>query len=86
MMALYLQQGDLELSIIVCNIVFGLLSLGEEFKDENEQNVVVVMVRNMQDLANEILKGLESENCMFAEMCNNINVLLRPTDRIEEEL
>lgn len=85
-MALYLQQGDLELSIIVGNIVFGLLSLGEEFKDGNEQNVVVVMVRSMQDLTNEILKGLESENCMLAEICNNINAILRPADRIEEEL
>ena len=85
-MASYLQLADAELSIIVCNIVFGLLSVGENFKNENEQNEVVLMVRNMQELTNEISKGLESENCMVSEICNNINAFLKPTDKIEEEL
>ena len=84
-MATYLQQADLELSIIVCSILQGLLSLGEEFKDGKEQNVVVLMARNMPDLTKETLKGLESENCMLAEVCHSIDKFLKVSNRIEEE-
>lgn len=82
-MAAYLQQGDVELAIIVCNIVHGLLNLGEEFKDEEQQNVVVTMARSMPDLTHEVLKGLESENCTLVEICSNIDAFLNLSDRIE---
>lgn len=76
----------MELSIITCNIVQGLLNLGEQFKDENEQNVVASMVRGMQDLTRGILKGLDSENCLISESCNNIDAFLKLSNKIEEEL
>lgn len=59
-MALYLSQGDTDLSIATLNIIRGLIELGEEFKDEYEINVVARLIKTeMFELMGEIRNALE---------------------------
>lgn len=58
MMAVYLYQLDVELSIITLSVLQEVINLGEEFKDidenQNEINVVSMMVLSIPDLMGEI--------------------------------
>jgi hypothetical protein len=59
-MALYLSQGDTDLSIATLNIIRGLIELGEEFKDEYEINVVGRLIKTeMYELMGDIRSALE---------------------------
>lgn len=58
-MSLYLSHEDIDLSIATLNTIKELLMLGDEFRDENEVNIVALTVSNMNDLVKEISKAQE---------------------------
>jgi hypothetical protein len=72
MMAIYLSLGDTDLSIATLSIIRGLIELGEDFKDENEINVVVRMITTMQELMGEVRKALSQENSSISESADSI--------------
>lgn len=54
MMVQYLGQEDHELATITLGVLEGLICLGDEFKDENELNVVALMMLGMPELMYQI--------------------------------
>lgn len=63
MLVIYLAQGDDQLTIISAAILEGLITLGEEYKDENDQNIVKLMILGMPDLMNEIRQAQDRSLC-----------------------
>ncbi len=72
MMAIYLSQGDTDLSIATLSIIRGLIDLGEDFKDENEINVALRLIMTMQELMGEVRKALSHENSSISESADSI--------------
>jgi len=56
-MSIYLSQMDIDLSIATLNNIKELLILGDEFRDENEVNIVALTVSGMSDLIKDIWKA-----------------------------
>lgn len=54
MMSIYLGMDDIELSIIVLTVLQQLVELGEQFKDEDERNVVTMMILGMPGLMSQV--------------------------------
>lgn len=72
MMGTYLGLGDTGLAEQALGVVKNLLVLGDEFRDEAEQNVVALMVLSNVDLNSELLKMRESENYLVSTVCEEI--------------
>lgn len=57
LLASYIQAENIELSIVCYSLILQLIVIGNDFKDENEINVVSQMVQRCTDLSLEIEKG-----------------------------
>lgn len=84
-MAIYLQQELQELTIIVFNVLQGLLNIGEEFQDSQERNIVALMIGNHSDIKRELLKGRDSPNCIVSSSATEILTFLSQREGMETE-